>query len=174
MAKAISRRKSPTKAGLSKSKAAKGASKRSSQTASSRASKSAAPSPGAALKSFFTAMYSWEVAAYKRWVRADKAGVSCDPGDRQSWREYLTIFKAHCAKKAKPRSLHFGSPPEYRPRKEKIVEEFVKGKKALIKTLQTEFNSDQYTIYHLVLESDQWRLLKKYVLFDDGPFLSEL
>ena len=118
-------------------------------------------------------MRAWEIEAYRRWARADKLGLSKASGDRKSWTEYLSIFKAHCAKKAKPRSLHFGGEPEYGPRKEKIVEEVVDGKKAMVKTLRSNQGLVLYVTYHLIME-DRWRILKKYILFSDGPFLSEL
>jgi DNA-binding transcriptional regulator WhiA len=120
------------------------------------------------LKLFMKEMFDWELRCAERAQSYRTGASSYLAAKSTAMSEYDQIFKNYCSPKAKPRAYTFSEPPQNDPDREIIQSiEHHNSKKIEIITEITHALTHRHA-YILVLEHDEWKILKKVVILPDG------
>lgn len=124
--------------------------------------------PEERLTSFMVKMNAWETEAEKLDQKWKSGELEVEEFERQAAELLKPITEEFLSAKATSRDVSFSVPPQYDSAIERVVQIRTIGKnKVEIETIHNRI-SEAYFTYLMVLESDEWRILKKSRTMRDG------
>lgn len=110
---------------------------------------------------------------YKSWNDLAQSHFEKEKADIEIEKAYQKIISKYCQAGKKHQPLAFGSESIHHPEHEQIINEKIKGNKAIVKTEYKKSEpvkiTDHYE-YHFIKINNQWYLEEVYYVDEDGKY----